>query len=107
MKNYVYSVLDTKLGVFGGLFVDGSDGAAIRGFGDGVNDKNPKNRWNAHPEDFTLYRVGEFNIDTGELIPQHPAKSLVTASGMIEAKITHDSAQLDFRDKNLSIEKPN
>jgi len=82
MKMKVYAVLDTKLGAFGGIFLDVKDEAAIRGFSDGVNDPNPQNKWFKHPEDFALYRLGEYHQDSGELIPAGKLVCLVTAAAV-------------------------
>lgn len=82
MKQNVYAVLDTKVGCFGGLFLDMTDDAALRNFSDGVNDPNPQNRWHRHPEDFALYRLGEFHQDSGELVPVSKLTAICTASAV-------------------------
>lgn len=82
MKYYVYSVLDAKMGVFSGLILDMTDDSAIRGFADGVNDSNASNKLFKHPEDFALYRLGEYHQDTGIITPEVMIKCLVTASAV-------------------------
>lgn len=42
-------------------------GLAVRSFGDEVRKEDTP--FNAHPEDYELYCVGEFDTDTGALIP--------------------------------------
>lgn len=99
MKVNVYSVFDSKLAVFELPFFMGTDPAAIRGFTDAVNDSRPENpylKWNRHPEDYSLYRVGEFDDSIGKLIGINPM-SLLTASAIFDFK---GSAQLDMFDKN-------
>lgn len=82
----LFSVLDSKAGVFGNPFVDQRESSAIRQFADAVNDgSNPNNLWHKHPEDFSLYLVGEFDIDTGEVRPVM-LKNLVTASAVTSIK---------------------
>lgn len=82
MVNKLYAVHDAKACFFGAPFTDMEDGSAVRNFADAVNDSsNPNNMWNKHPEDFSLFFVGEFDNATGELIPSVP-KSLVTASAL-------------------------
>lgn len=44
---------------------------AIRSWADVVNDKQAQ--FFAHPEDYTLFEIGEFNNATGTIIP-HEAK---------------------------------
>lgn len=95
MKNYLYSVFDAKLVVYSRPWPSLNDNAATREFMDAVQDgSNPNNQWHKHPEDFSLFRVGQFDDELGQLIPETP-KSLITASGVIA-----NTAQLDFFDKN-------
>lgn len=80
----VYSVFDAKLAVFGKPWYGLNDAGAIREFSDAVNDgSNPNNQWHRHPEDFSLYHLGAFDDQTGELMSDKP-KSLVTASAMFQ-----------------------
>lgn len=78
----LFAVFDSKAALFGQPFSDQQEGSAIRNFSDAVNDgSNPNNLWNKHPEDFSLFQIGEFDNNSGELIPIIP-KSLVTASAL-------------------------
>lgn len=78
----VYAVFDAKVKLFGRPFTDMSDDAAIRNFSDAVNENgNPNNLWAKHPEDFSLFKIGDYNEDLGKLIPCNP-ESLVTASAL-------------------------
>ena len=76
----VYSVFDSKLASFGRPWYELTDASAIRVFSDAVNDtQNPNNQWNRHPEDFSLYRLGQFDDENGKIDSALPV-SLVTAS---------------------------
>lgn len=78
----IFAVLDSKAAMFGNPFFDQQEGSAIRNFSDAVNDSsNQHNMWNKHPEDFSLFNIGEFDNCSGELIPCLP-KSLITASAL-------------------------
>lgn len=78
----IYAVLDSKVASFGTPFFDQNDSSAIRNFSDAVNDgSNPNNLWHKHPEDFSLYYLGDFDNQNAELIPIIP-RSLVTASAI-------------------------
>lgn len=80
----LFAVLDSKASFFGQPFSDQQPSSAIRNFSDAVNDStNPNNLWHKHPEDFTLFQIGEFDNLTGELIPSLP-KSLVTGSSVMK-----------------------
>lgn len=82
MKYYIYSVLDTKVGMFGGLVLDITDDAAVRNFSDGVNDNRPDNKLFRHSEDFALYRIGVFDQDNGSVVSEDKLICLVTASAV-------------------------
>jgi len=78
----VYSVFDSKVACFGKPWYSVSDAAAIREFGDAVNDgSNPNNQWFRHPEDFQLFVIGEFDDGTGALEDQKP-KALISAASL-------------------------
>lgn len=63
----IYSVYDAKAVAYIQPFFAPTDGIALRMFGQAASDENHQfARWE---EDYTLYRVGEFNDDTGEIIP--------------------------------------
>lgn len=86
MKLNIYSVFDSKLATFSRPWYELTDAAAIRVFSDAVNDSsNPNNQWFKHPEDFSLFCIGEFVDSSGEVIPKVP-ESLVTASAIFDAK---------------------
>lgn len=66
----VYSVYDEKALVYGLPICFSTDGLALRAFADLVS--NPNSNVNKYPSDFKLYRIGEFNDTTGELISNIP-----------------------------------
>lgn len=82
MKIKVFSVYDAKAAYFGPPFFDQREESAIRQFSDVVNDgRNKDNQWHSHPEDFSLFMIGEFNNENGVLTGCVP-QSLITASAM-------------------------
>lgn len=66
MKN-IYAIKDNKMG-FESIFIAPNNAAAIRMFGDTC--RNDDTLFAQHPEDFELYKIGELNGDTGEIIPE-------------------------------------
>lgn len=64
MKLCVYSIFDVKAGVFNTPFFQVNDQVAKRAFSDLVND--PQSMLFKHPEDFTLWRLGEFDDQLGD-----------------------------------------
>ena len=82
MKVRLYAVFDSKLATFGSLHVCVSDGQAFRQFSDFVNDgRDERNNLFKHPEDFSLFYVGDFVEESGELVRSTPV-SLCTASAV-------------------------
>ncbi|WNK12454.1 MAG: nonstructural protein [Microvirus sp.] len=67
MITNVYSVFDIKAASYAQPFFSQSHATAIRAFSGAVND--PGTMLNRHPEDFTLNHIGEFDDQTGEVIP--------------------------------------
>jgi len=67
LKKNVYAVRDLKAASFIFPHFDITHGQAIRGFGDSV--RNPKSPFGLHPEDYSLYHIGEFDEEQGILIP--------------------------------------
>lgn len=82
MKARIYSVFDAKMAVFSQLHIALTDAAAIRQFSDVINNKHEQNHFARHPEDYSLYFIGEMDDDSGELIASLP-KSLITASALL------------------------
>lgn len=79
------AVHDRQLNAFMRPFVAQSPGQAIRSFRDEVNREGSE--MNRHPEDYTLYRVGVWDQQTGEIAKAHPApEQLAIATNLIERK---------------------
>lgn len=66
IKN-LYSIKDSKVG-YGQPFISHSDATAIRELHSAVNSPRGTTMIAECPEDFSLYALGSFNTDTGELI---------------------------------------
>ena len=75
MKMNLYSIFDTKSGVFDRPFCAVSDGAATRAFGDMC--KEPESVIGKHPDDFALYRVGSWN-NVDAQITVEPKECMIT-----------------------------
>lgn len=68
MKRFYFVVLDSAAATYATPFLAVSVGAATRTFGDEVRRKD--SLLNAHPEHFSLYRVGTWDDDTGVISPE-------------------------------------
>jgi hypothetical protein len=78
MKTKIYSVYDHKAGAFLQPFYMPNDGLAIRALQDCAYDQD--HQFFRHPEDFTLFEVGEFdNQDCSfDLLPSpSPIKKVI------------------------------
>lgn len=64
MRLKCFSVYDSKIGAFATPFAMKSKGEALRGWMDVVNDKNTA--FNKHPEDYTLFELGEWDDETAQ-----------------------------------------
>jgi len=61
----VYSVYDSKAECFGTPFFMGTRGMAIRAFSDLAGDF--KSNVSRHPEDYSLFEIGEFDDSKGSI----------------------------------------
>lgn len=63
MKYCVYAIFDSAIKTFSAPQTTSHRGAALRGFGDAVNNKETV--FAGHPDDYDLYILGEFDDQTG------------------------------------------
>ena len=68
MKVKLYAVLDKASGVYDGPIPCNADGVAMRNFRNTAMDAN--STIGKNPSDFSLWRVGEWNDATGEIVPE-------------------------------------
>jgi hypothetical protein len=82
MIYYVYSVYDEKVKTFGNPFYKPTNPAAIRDFADLAKDQNTT--VGRHPEDYTLYQIGEYDDQTGLMTPYEKLNNLGKADQYLE-----------------------
>lgn len=75
MKTIYFSVFDHKTQAYGQLFPSQTEGSAVRAFQDSINDGN--SMVNKHPDDFALFKVAEFNDETGLFDTKYEPPQLV------------------------------
>lgn len=66
MKYSIYSMKD-KCNGFMNLLMDINDETAVRGFLHSLKSQPSTSLFYAHPEDYSLYAIGNFDTDSGEL----------------------------------------
>lgn len=76
MKSKVCSIYDSKADAWMRPFVAQSTNAAIRSFGDEVNSSSRDSMVAAHPEDYCLYELGEWDERDGKLEVYSSPRSL-------------------------------
>ena len=74
----VYSIYDSAAGVFTAPTIDISDASAVRSFQQAV--ANSGSIMNFKPDDFSLFQVGSFDVETGKLEPLNPPSRLIVGS---------------------------
>lgn len=72
----VLVVYDSKSECYGNPFYARATGEAIRSFADEVNREDGQSAVSAHPEDFTLFEIGEYDAELGEVVMYESKKSL-------------------------------
>lgn len=70
MKKTICSVYDIKTKEFDQPFAVRHLADAIREFQ--IIAKNPQTKWGKNPEDFSLYAIGEFDDESGQLLSSSP-----------------------------------
>lgn len=76
MKSLLFVIKDAKSGVHGVPYSFVSRGVALREFNDLVN--NPKAAYAKHPDDYSLWYIGEYDDLTGRIVsiePEHMANA--------------------------------
>lgn len=76
-KAQVVAVKDAAMDQFANPIVVPSVGVAIRSFADEVNRAEPQNQMHAHPEDFELWHLAEYDTETGTFTKQDECRRLV------------------------------
>lgn len=66
MKFGLYAIRDVHTGFLSPV-PESNDNVAIRNFAHAV--MNDKSVMNSHPEHFSLYKIGEFESDNGQITP--------------------------------------
>lgn len=75
MNTKIYTIFDTKVEAYMAPFTSPQHGSAIRAFTDTVLDEGTT--FHAHPEDYTLFYIGDFDPNTGLIEPALTPVSLV------------------------------
>jgi len=89
MQENLYSVLDTKTGVFCRPFTAINDQFALRDFAHAANDLSTN--VGRYPTDFSLFRVGMFDFSTGFVVPESSPVCLGVAATLVKPRTVDDT----------------
>ena len=95
----VYSVFDSKALFWAAPFILRTNGEAVRAFASAAND--PTHSWGRFPTDFTLFHIGYFDHETGEIRPTEAKMSLAVAAELVGADATLPLFEEEVRGPNL------
>lgn len=79
MKYPMYSIRDNKV-CFGAPFIEQNDASAVRGFSQAINSGN--GTMNYCPADFDLFKVAEFDADSG-IVEAVPVPVLIVSGNSV------------------------
>ena len=87
--NYgIYSIRDAAAHVFTAPTIDLTDDSATRSFSQAVN--NAGSMMNFVPSDFSLYRIGTLDIESGHIEPISPPAMLVSGDRLVKVVIENE-----------------
>lgn len=69
MIKHIYAIRDYKIG-YTNLVVEDNEDVAIRSLKMAL--RNPDTLFYNEPKDFALFRLGTYNTETGDIIPNEP-----------------------------------
>jgi len=104
MKVQLYAIFDTATGVYEKPFFGQSDGEVKRSFMDIANDAD--HPIGKHPEDYSLYRLGNFDDNTGMVLNEEN-ECLCTAHEIIASSRNPDPRQMQLLEEKINGEDPN
>ena len=84
MKYNMYSIYDSKAGIYAFPFFQQNDAMAVRAFGTVAAD--PNTTINAHPGDFSVYRLGTWDDESGVVAMDDTRMHLCTGLDVLAAR---------------------
>lgn len=84
MKYNLYCVRDVKANLFWQPQMDSNDETAKRGFAMMINSSDARSLTGFAPKDFDLFRIGEFDSETGEVTNLKANEFICNGRAMLE-----------------------
>lgn len=101
----LYSVLDVKSGSFGPLLEQKKDEEAVRSFLITIQNAPKNDLLGLFPEDFALYRVGDFNHFNGEISFEPTPYKLITGLECVQMLRGSSSTSSECSCSNQLVDK--
>ena len=95
----MFTVKDTKGEIFLSPFFLNATGLACRSFAETAND--PQSMICRYPDDYTLFEIGYFDDQTGEVVNEDPHN--LGAARTYQKAVPHHPDQMDIEDAVPSI----
>jgi hypothetical protein len=96
----IYSVYDVKSELFSTPHFVQSDGVAIRSFSTACEDESTQ--FNKYPSDFSLFHIGVYNIETGEIESTTP-RQICNASEFVTPRRASNDDISQFAKKEIEV----
>lgn len=82
----LYALRDDKMALFNHPFTMENDSVAVRSFGDAITKADPNSALALHPEDFTLWFVGYFDLSSGAVWSDSDTAIVARGSDFVSIK---------------------
>lgn len=96
---FIYSIYDRKAEIFNTPFFCRNDSVALRSFEDLL--KDDRTTVSQHPEDFVLYKLGQFNDENGQVVNDGFA-SLIDAFSVMKQMMKAAGTNPSGEDRDLA-----
>jgi len=100
----VYTIYDDAAKAYMQPFMFQTDGLAVRAFQDNIN-SDKSNNISEHPEQFTLFKVGEFDDSTGAISTYEPSVNLGNGRTFKTEKLDQSTIDIKLSEILAKLEK--
>jgi hypothetical protein len=106
MNMNIYAIYDQAVDAYGTPFFMPNDSSALRAFTGNINNKDIGNMLYNHPEQFTLYKIGQYEDSVGLIKSYSEPQRVVNGQSVSEKKSIDEeslSIRLDQFEEQLSF----
>lgn len=105
MKLNAYTIFDVASGTYMRPFFSQADGQAMRGFKDIACDA--EHEVGRHPEDYTLFRIGSFNDNTGKMEGDQIEKLMTGLEAIAQDRNPKQQDLINAMEQEIGTQNPN